>query len=59
MPAYAAGIQPRGPYKDGLGEINVPVCCGGATVNPGDIIVGDANGIAVIPPSIAEEILAK
>ena len=39
MPVYAAGVTPKGPYKDGPGEINVPVCCGGVTVNPGDIIV--------------------
>lgn len=59
MPVYAAGVQPRGPYKDGPGEINVPVCCGGVTVNPGDIIIGDADGVVVISPSNAEEILNK
>jgi RraA family protein len=56
---YAAGIQPNGPYKDGPGEINVPVCCGGIVVKPGDIIVGDADGIVVIDPQDAPEILEK
>jgi len=56
---YAAGIQPNGPYKDGPGEINVPVCCGGIVVKPGDIIVGDADGIVVIDPEDAPEILEK
>lgn len=56
---YAAGIQPNGPYKDGPGEINVPVCCGGIVVKPGDILVGDADGIVVIDPQDAPEILAK
>lgn len=59
MPIYAAGIQPNGPYKDGPGEINVPVCCGGIVVKPGDILVGDADGIVVIDPQDAPEILEK
>lgn len=59
MPVYAAGIQPNGPFKDGPGEINVPVCCGGIVVKPGDILVGDADGIVVIDPQDAPEILEK
>lgn len=59
MPVYAAGVTPKGPYKDGPGEINVPVSCGGVTVNPGDIIVGDADGIVVISPKDAPRILEK
>jgi len=59
IPVYAAGIQPKGPYKDGPGEINVPVCCGGVIVYPGDIIVGDADGVVVINPNDAQEILQK
>mgnify|MGYP003586944981 CR=1 FL=1 len=59
MPVYAIGVQPKGPYKDGPGEINVPISCGGVTVNPGDIIIGDADGIVVIEPKIAEELLKK
>lgn len=56
---YAAGITPKGPYKDGPGEINVPVSCGGMVVNPGDILVGDGDGIVVISPRDAEVIAAK
>lgn len=59
MPVYATGVTPKGPYKDGPGEINVPVSCGGVTVNPGDIIVGDADGIVVISPKDAPRILEK
>lgn len=58
FPIYAKGITPDGPYKNGPGEINVPIVIGGKTVNPGDIIVGDADGIIIISPDIAEE-LAK
>ncbi|GMB00064.1 PilZ domain-containing protein [Pelosinus sp. IPA-1] len=56
---YAAGVTPAGPYKDGPGEINVPVACGGVVVNPGDILVGDEDGIVVINPRDAAELLEK
>ncbi len=56
MAVYAKGITPQGPYKNGPGEINVPVSCGGQVVFPGDIIVGDGDGIVVIRPQDAEEI---
>ena len=59
MAIYAVGITPKGPYKDGPGEINVPVCCGGVVVNPGDILVGDADGIVVISPKDAPLSLEK
>lgn len=59
MPVYAAGVTPKGPYKDGPGEINVPVSCGGVTVNPGDIVVGDGDGIIIINPKDAPGILAR
>jgi 4-hydroxy-4-methyl-2-oxoglutarate aldolase len=39
------------------GGINVPIVCGGVTINPGDLIFGDANGVLVIPPSQAEKLL--
>lgn len=59
MAIYAVGITPRGPYKDGPGEINVPVCLGGIAVHPGDIMVGDGDGIVVINPNDASYILEK
>ncbi|MDA8227442.1 MAG: RraA family protein [Desulfitobacterium hafniense] len=59
MPIYAAGVTPKGPYKDGPGEINVPVCCGGLVVNPGDIVVGDGDGIVIINPNDAPVVLEK
>ena len=45
----------RGPYKDGPGSINVPICIGGMTVNPGDIILGDGDGIIALSPEIVLE----
>ena len=57
FPVYAAGANPKGPYKNGPGEINYPVCCGGVIVNPGDILVGDEDGVVVINPNDAESLL--
>lgn len=58
FPVYARGVTHRGPYKDGPGEINVPVTVGGQVIQPGDIIVGDEDGLAVVPQDHAEEVLA-
>lgn len=56
-PVFAKGLTPRGPYKEGPGEIGVAVSCGGAAVCPGDVIVGDADGAVVVPRDSAEEVL--
>ena len=55
---YAKGITPNGPYKNGPGEINVPVVVGGKIVRPGDIILGDEDGVIIIQPEIADEVAA-
>jgi len=59
FPVYARGLQPRGPYKNGPGEINVTVSINGTIVHPGDIIVGDDDGLVVVPSRDAEEVCAK
>ncbi|WP_211464671.1 RraA family protein [Collimonas silvisoli] len=59
FPVYARGVTHRGPYKDGPGEINVPVCVGGMVVNPGDIIVGDQDGLLAIPQDGVGELIEK
>ncbi|MNR42896.1 4-hydroxy-4-methyl-2-oxoglutarate aldolase [compost metagenome] len=48
-----------GPYKSGPGEINVPVSIGGMIINPGDIIVGDEDGLVAFSPENAEQVLFK
>jgi RraA family protein len=58
-PVFAAGVTHRGPYKNGPGEINVPIMMGGTPVNPGDIIVGDADGLVAVPQEMAERVLAS
>ena len=57
FPVYARGVTHRGPYKNGPGEINVPVVIGGAVVNPGDIIVGDEDGLLALPQDIAADVI--
>ncbi|MDQ0221115.1 RraA family protein [Peribacillus cavernae] len=57
FPVFARGVTHRGPYKDGPGEINVPVSIGGMIINPGDIIVGDEDGLVAVPLEEAENIL--
>lgn len=56
FPVYACGVTPNGPYKNGPGEIGTPVVAGGKLVNPGDIIVGDDDGVLAIPPSAARQL---
>jgi RraA family protein len=57
FPVYARGVNHRGPYKDGPGEINVPVSIGGMPVNPGDIIVGDQDGLLAFAPAEAARLI--
>ena len=59
FPVYATGSTPAGPFKDGPGEINVPISCGGMSVMPGDIIVGDGDGVIVIARQDARALLVE
>ncbi|MES2183701.1 MAG: RraA family protein [Pseudomonadota bacterium] len=59
MPIFARGHTHRGPSKDGPGEINIPISCAGLVVLPGDLIVGDADGVVAIPAAEAAEVLEK
>jgi RraA family protein len=58
FPVYACGVTHKGPYKDGPGEINVPISLDGMIINPGDIIVGDEDGLVVVPQEQADYILS-
>jgi regulator of RNase E activity RraA len=59
FPAFSRSVSPGGCDKDGPGEINVPIACGNVVVMPGDIVVGDEDGVAVVPRAHAEEVLAS
>jgi regulator of RNase E activity RraA len=56
LPVYALGVTPRGPDRVGPGEINVPLNLDGMLIEPGDLILGDADGIVCVPFDIAERI---
>jgi regulator of RNase E activity RraA len=57
FPAFSRTVCAGGCDKDGPGEVNVPISCGGTVVMPGDIIVGDGDGVVVVPRDNAEEVL--
>ena len=56
FPVFAAGITHRGPYKDGPGEINVPIAIDGMVIEPGDLVLGDDDGLLAVPFDQAEAI---
>src|SRR5262249_46013590 len=58
FPVFAAGANPNGPLKNSGGRINWPVSLAGTTVNPGDLVVGDADGVVVLPRELAAGIVA-
>jgi regulator of RNase E activity RraA len=59
IPVFAKGVTHRGCYKDGPGEINVTIACGGVVVRAGDLVVGDSDGIVIVPYEEAEGLLPK
>ena len=58
FPLYAAGVTHRGPYKDGPGEINLPIAIDGMVIHPGDLMLGDADGLLCVPFDEAQALLA-
>jgi RraA family protein len=59
LPVFARGVTPIGPLHRGPGEINYPIQCGGIVVHPGDIVVGDANGVSIVPQEVAADVLMQ
>ncbi|MCD7109414.1 RraA family protein [Rhizobium sp. DKSPLA3] len=57
LPCYARGVTHKGPYKNGPGSLNVPVSIGGLVVHPGDLIVGDDDGVVALSPQVAAALL--
>ncbi len=58
LPLYAAGVTHRGPYKDGPGEINAAVAFDGMVVEPGDLVLGDADGVLAVSFDAVPAVLA-
>jgi 4-hydroxy-4-methyl-2-oxoglutarate aldolase len=59
FPVFCKGTTVAASAKAGWGQVNVPISCGGTSVNPGDIIVADADGVVVVPKEIEEDVLKK
>ena len=57
MPVFASGVTPAGPYKHGPGRLDVPVAIGGVVVQPGDIVIGDSDGVVVVAATEAAAVL--
>ncbi|MBQ3447053.1 MAG: 4-carboxy-4-hydroxy-2-oxoadipate aldolase/oxaloacetate decarboxylase [Synergistaceae bacterium] len=58
FPMFVKAFNPSGTVKKSLGEINVPVICGGVEVRPGDIVAGDCDGVVVVPREFEDEVFA-
>ena len=54
LAVFARGSTPAGPFKNGPGMIGVPVAIGGVVVSPGDVVVADDDGVAIVPRASAE-----
>jgi regulator of RNase E activity RraA len=59
FPVFARGVTPIGPLHRGPGEINHPVAAGGIVVQPGDIVLGDLNGVVIVPRTSADDVLQR
>ena len=57
FPVFAAGVTHRGPYKDGPGEIGVAIGIDGMVIEPGDLMIGDEDGVLCVPIAEAEAVL--
>ena len=57
FPTFSRTVSPGGCDKDGPGEINVPIACGNTAVMPGDLLIGDEDGVVVVPREDAAEVL--
>lgn len=58
FPVFAAGVTHRGPYKDGPGEINVPIAIDGMVIHPGDLMLGDGDGLLCVPYEATQAVYA-
>lgn len=59
LPCFAAGVTPNSPARNGPGTVGMPIVVGGVAVESGDIVVGDADGVVVVPRALADAVIAR
>lgn len=59
LPCFAAGLTPNSPARNGPGTVGLPVVVAGVTVGPGDIVLGDEDGVVIVPFARIEETIAR
>lgn len=59
IPVFARGIKPNSAFKHGPGEVNMGVTCGGVAIGPGDLIVGDRDGVVAVPLVEVEQVAVQ
>lgn len=59
LPVFARGVTPAGPFKHGPGRLQRPVSIGGVVVSPGDLVIGDADGVVIVRADEADAVLTE
>ena len=59
LPVYCAGVSPNSPQRNGPGTVGLAISIGGVTVNPGDVLVGDVDGVVVVPQDALDDVINR
>jgi 4-hydroxy-4-methyl-2-oxoglutarate aldolase len=59
LPVFCAGVSPNSPARNGPGTTNLPVLAGGVAVSPGDVVVGDADGVVIVPQAMLDVVIER